>query len=522
MNRYRAKGAITVFLSLISILFLSLICTAIESARFQGARAQTANIADMGNYSVFGEYEKKLLEKYEVFSVDGSYGSGDFAIGRVNSRLQTFFSRNTQPKNGIVTGLCFDPWSLKLTNSKITEYALLTDNNGEAFYQQAVAFMKETAATNIVGKLYEYHHDAQTAKSKQEEYERTKNSSDQEMKALEAQEAARKQELEAKRQQELQAQQEAAQRGELIVIDPSPVEEVKKENPLKALNRLRRKSIFQIVCGNNAVSEKTASKKDLCFRHSIKKGKMEINRKNSGLTSDLLFREYLLDHFPNYLSKEKETGLDYQLEYILGGKLSDSKNLKSVINQLLLMREGLNYLYCVGNSQMNAEAGGLASLLIGWTGMPALIAIMKHALLLGWSYGESLMDVRTLLDGGKIPLLKTETTWAIRLDNLARINELLDAGGSHRQEGLTYKDYLRLLLNLHSMKDQKKRALDLIELNIKNISGLSQFRADHCIVGMKTESEWTIPPVFSRAARVFLGTAATSSEVTVKSGFAYD
>ena len=60
MGRYRAKGVITVFFSLTSVLILSLICTTLESARVQGARAQAANIADMGNYSVFGEYEKKL------------------------------------------------------------------------------------------------------------------------------------------------------------------------------------------------------------------------------------------------------------------------------------------------------------------------------------------------------------------------------------------------------------------------------------------------------------------------------
>ena len=58
MQKKECRGSITVFLSLISVIFLSLICTVIESARVQGARAQTANITDMANYSVFGEYEK--------------------------------------------------------------------------------------------------------------------------------------------------------------------------------------------------------------------------------------------------------------------------------------------------------------------------------------------------------------------------------------------------------------------------------------------------------------------------------
>ena len=92
MRRHEVKGTITVFLSLLSVIFLSLICTVIESARVAGARAQTANITDMGNYSVFSEYEKKLLEKYEIFSIDGSYGTGEFSIDKVNERMKQFMN----------------------------------------------------------------------------------------------------------------------------------------------------------------------------------------------------------------------------------------------------------------------------------------------------------------------------------------------------------------------------------------------------------------------------------------------
>ena len=154
----KTKGTITVFLSLVSILFLSLICTAVESARVQGARAQTANIADMGNYSVFGEFERLLLDDYEIFAVDGAYGTGDFSIDRVNDRLRGFMEKNSQMETGGLEGLCFDPWRLKLQESEIREFGLLTDQGGEAFYQQAVSFMKETAVTGAIGKPVSYTH----------------------------------------------------------------------------------------------------------------------------------------------------------------------------------------------------------------------------------------------------------------------------------------------------------------------------------------------------------------------------
>ena len=513
MGRYRAKGVITVFFSLTSVLVLSLVCSALESARVQGARAQTANITDMGNYSVFGEYEKKLLEKYELFAVDGSYGTGDFSIERVNDRLKNYMSMNAQPKRELLEELCFDPWQLQMMGSQIEEYALLTDQGGEAFYQQAVAYMKKTIVSVSIGKLFEYHHDAVTAKSSRERYQREKNTSDKDMKELEKQEQEKKETLEKAGDSEAST--------DTTDIVPAGEPEEKKENPLKMINKLRRKSLLELVCGQKEISGKSVSGKELASKRSNKKGKMKVTKEHSGLTSDLLFREYLLDRFPNYLSEEKEGGLDYQLEYLIAGKKTDQKNLKSVVQRLLLIREGMNYLYCAGDSEMNTEAGGLATLLIGWTGVPALVGILKHALLLGWAYGESLLDVRALLAGGNIPLIKTPETWTVTLDNLGRLDELLREEKTEGGEGLAYRDYLRILLNLQSVSDQKKRGLDLIELNVKCMEGLSNFRVDYCVVGIREKTEWSIPPVFFRIPEVFLGTSGRSLEVSVEGGFAY-
>ena len=72
MDRRGQKGSITIFLSLVCILFLSLICAAAESARVQGAKAQSANITGMGNFSLLAEFDRKLLEKYNIFSLDAA------------------------------------------------------------------------------------------------------------------------------------------------------------------------------------------------------------------------------------------------------------------------------------------------------------------------------------------------------------------------------------------------------------------------------------------------------------------
>lgn len=511
----RVKGTITVFLSLISVLFLSLICTAVESARIQGARAQAANVVDMGNYSVFGEFEQRLLEDYEIFAVNGAYGTGDFSIERVNGRLRTFMEKNSPAQSGGLAGLCFDPWQLGLEESEISEYALLTDQGGEAFYQQAVSFMKETAVTGTIGKLFQYHHDAQSAQSNQEDYQRGKNNSDAQMEDLEQQEAARIKELE----EQAAAGENAG--GDLVIVGEAPGEVV-QENPLTVLEKLKRKSILDVVCSKYGVSERTVSKSEVASKRKLQTGNMELSGEHGGLTSDLLFREYLLDHFENYQDRNESGKLNYQIEYVIGGKRSDRENLKSVVRKLLLLREGCNYVYCIRNSDMSAQAGALAALLIGWLGIPPLVTVMKHALLLAWAYGESMLDVKTLMDGGHVPLVKTGATWRLTLDQLANLETLLSEDGGNRQEGADYQDHLRILLNLQSVSTQKKRALDLVEMNLSVLPGLSNFQADDCVVGIRTQVTWRIRPVFLRVSAAFLGVSAPGQTVTVNSGFAYE
>ena len=511
-RRLYADAAMTVFFTLLSVIYLSVLFILLESLRYQGARAQAANIVEMGNYSVFSEFEKKMLEDYELFGVDGSYGSGDFHINRVNDRWKGFMTENTRPDAQGLAAFCFDPWQLTLSETKVGEYTLLTDSGGEYFYQQAVAFMRETAVTGLLGKLMEWYNQAQDTSDKQAAYEKEKNNSDKEMADLKKKEEQRKQELIAQ-----QTALEPAATDAPINI-PGP----RAENPLPALKRLARKSLLTILFGDSKISDGSVSRADLVSKRGRKQGNLKLDQPYGGLMDDLIFTEYLLDHFSCYTEPDEQSDLQYGLEYILCGKTTDRKNLKAAAKKLLLLRETCNYLYCSGDELMSAQAGAFAGMIIGWTGIPALVSVLKHALLLGWAYGESLLDVRVLYQGGHIPLMKTATTWKLSLDKLAKINELLEKGGKDRKEGLDYKGYLRFLLDLQGSRKQKLRALDLIELHIRKEEGLSNFRADHCVIGIKNEAAFIIPPLFGRVTAAFTGIAGTDGAVSVQGGFAYE
>lgn len=545
MNRKGWKGSVTVFFSLTCILFLCLICSVVESARVQGARAQTANITGMGTFSLLGEFEQKLLEEYDIFALDGSYGNGKFKKTAVSQRLEEFVSCNANPKEGILTSWCFDPWNLELTDCSVSGYALLTDESGEPFYQQAVAYMKTNLGSAAISKLLDYVQDAEELEEKQEDYQNNKTKNDNEMSGLEAQKQQKIEQLESEAaaaqasgttQENGTIQENETTQGNGTVqtsgttqgngtvqgSETTAVVPVQTpENPLKEIAKLRKKSILEIVTWDKEISVKQIKKSGLPSNGGLQKGTFKIEKEYSGLTANVLFREYLLEYFPNYLDSAAENSLDYQVEYLLGGKTSDKDNLKYVVLRLLLLREGMNYLYCVNDVQMSAQAESLAVALTGFLGIPALTSATKHALLLAWSYAESLIDIRILLDGGKVPIRKDISTWSLALENLGKITEILAQGAPDKGRGLEYRDYLRLMLYAGTLSKQKLRALDLIQMNLQKEDETKNFKAENCIVAVKTTTEWNCRPVFIRLPQIIMGVGAKDITIAQKSSMAY-
>lgn len=503
------KGSITVFFSLTGILFLSLVCTIAESGRIQGAKTQTANIMGMGNFSVMSEFEPELLEKYEIFALDGAYGSGSFSISQAEKKLEEYLLLNTSPQKEGLGRLCFDPWNLRLKEQKIGSYALLTDEKGEAFYQQAVAFMTENMEYFVMDQLLTYKNQSQYVQNYQRRYEAAIEENSGRLSGLEEQKQEKLEEIESEKQEEgNSAQVQAAQQAQTI------------QNPLTVIAKLRRKSTLELVTGGKTVSDKRLSGQRPS-KSSLKKGSLKLPKEQSGTTANILFREYLMQYFSSYTDQETTRPLEYQAEYLIAGKDTDEANLKYVVNRLLLLREGFNYLYCLGNAQISAQANALAVSLTGFLGIPALTAATGQAIMLAWAYGESLIDVRTLLDGGKVPLNKSAQTWSLSLENLAQIAQILQGGAVRKDDGLDYEEYLRILLHLGIVSNQKMRGLDLIQMELQNSSGMSKFQVQNCIVGIKSSAVWECAPVFFRIPMRFLGMAGQKTVFSQEGSISY-
>ena len=115
------KGEITAFLSLIFLLLLAFTGSVIESASIQISKNYKKADMVRAMESVFAEYHRDLLEEYDIFALDGTYGRQEFSYENLTERLSHYGASSIENK---VEGI---------------EY--LTDHSGQPFYDQAMAYM---------------------------------------------------------------------------------------------------------------------------------------------------------------------------------------------------------------------------------------------------------------------------------------------------------------------------------------------------------------------------------------------
>jgi hypothetical protein len=198
----------------------------------------------------------------------------------------------------------------------------------------------------------------------------------------------------------------------------------------------------------------------------------------SGDANELVFELYLFEKCGYYGQELDKSLLKYQIEYILAGKDTDWQNLEQVAKRLLRWREAANVLYILTDSGKVAEAEAMALALTAVTLSPALLEPVKYTILFAWAYVESLQDVKTLLRGGKVPLIKTAADWKTGINSIKNVRGSLtdDEGGS----GLNYKEYLQIMMMLENQETRTFRAMDIMEMDIRRTSGNGNFRLDGC------------------------------------------
>ena len=109
-----------------------------------------------------------------------------------------------------------------------------------------------------------------------------------------------------------------------------------------------------------------------------------------------------------------------------------------------------------------------------------------------------MLDVRSLLQGNKVDLVKTDSSWKLPLSQLFLLRSHLDEYDSSSDvNGLDYEGYLRLLLTMMGRSEKCLRGLDIIEGNLRTTQLGRSFYVDQCADGFGVKVDFQYHSIFS-------------------------
>ena len=614
----KVKGSITVFMSLILILLLAILCTTLESARVFGVRSIIATSCDVAGFSLFSQYNNKLLEDYELFLLEDT---SDFT-----SQLQDYISYYENPYKGLngIYGNNYYPFKAEQVDIKSLNYIM--DHHAIGLEEEISDIMKDVKASEVLSQVssslgvaknfdkisnymnqwmekskdivnvYNMATDAykkyQSTKKKYEELKErinaAKNNIKEYQKALDGNNEtlmdAYQSQLQVSVSNILNKKQEMIEGIEDANIDAnlyikkakelnhslagievddevkvegadeflSDTNEEQKQMQKVSLNAAKNKNILNnlnvinanmsvedlettlgsweeqlkeyqelelpeetqtssdmkkfdlldtvkqvmsdgalglVVEDVNKLSERTFTMEDFPSKESLNSKESIIDKTKNAV----LLNEYLLDYMPNYTTKDIESER-YDLEYILAGKKSDKENLSAVAQRLILLRQAMNYMYLVTDTEKKMVAREMAMTVLGAASATVVaVPVVTTLILMAWSYAEAVSDVKALLSGKKIPLMKTKESWNLSLETATAGKEAWGEA-SENQKGLDYKGYSRILLYLQAKDIKLYRSLDMMQVHACEEN--PDFRIKICIYRLEATAKVRIVPMF--------------------------
>lgn len=453
------KGSITVFSTLIMVLVASVLFVLLEAARVQEIQHISQLQTDLALEAVFADYDALLWREYQLLASD---------VTNIEECLISYGNaREGAPRSGL------NLFQTKVEDVTVTQLTRLTDGRGKVFRKAAAVSMKEELGFGIAQDIFN-------------QYEVVKD-----------------------------LVETSAWNPAWIEAGASQAFVSEGINPLKIVQFLQGMHLLSLVSADEkSLSTNTVFTDNLVSNRTVVQG---LSPKVEELTwmEEILFQQYLLKHMSNYLNPKQERGFAYELEYILGGTSSDVENLNAVVTQIFFIREIANFLYLTLDQTKYQEVSTLALVLAGVSANPAVIETVKVGLLTAWAFGESVLDVRALLRGKSVPLLKSTETWTLELEQIATIINK-DACAKESKWGISYEDYLGILLLFQEKETLAFHAMDVQEATLRKQLQDPAISMDLFFVQAGIEMEYYFRSVFSK------NKVPWSNQVNTKSNYSYN
>ncbi|MDE6712353.1 MAG: hypothetical protein K2K20_01270 [Lachnospiraceae bacterium] len=461
------KGELNIYFALMIAVIIPLILTMIEGSRINAMKLQLECVVDMGMDSVLAEYNRPLLEQYDLLFVDLAYEQPTGSLDHLKEHFAEYISYNLQPQKELPILRIRDFLGLNMESVDILAASRATDEQGAVFRYMAVSYMLNKYGIDYVDDL-------------------------QDMIAVT--------ERTGLYDSDIMAENDNAQNAINSIEIPPPEDleegeewnEPEKDDPTASLNELRYQGILPLVCGDEVSGASIDPNSYVTGRSLVTGSGMEESWVEcTPLVEGLLFNEYIMEKCGNYSQRKEGSPLCYETEYIIAGKNNDTDNLRITAERILLIRGGANSIYFFGNQELKAEAKALAVSLSFILLFPEFELLFEGAIIAAWIYAESVVDVRQLLLGNRVPLFKGEGEWNLSLENalgltVETISDMVgeESSSGEEESGLSYEDYLRLLLYMVPMEEKTGRCMDIVEMNIRNVAGYENFCLDQCIAAL--------------------------------------
>lgn len=469
----KIKAYLTIYLTLSLTALLAVAMVLLAGIRKNTARMEEELALDTAGWSVLAEYHQELFRQYDLFFIDTSYGSSYPAVEAIGEHIKSYANRNLQNTNLI---------DARLELIGIQDAEIAADHGGQVLKRQIVEYEENyfglDELENLLSK-FEITGQEQIAEKdllkKRDENERRLASEPPPVKKV------------TKKRYHLDT-------GKTEMIEEE--EEVPIENPAAYVNDLRNKGILSLVVSDPAkISGKGISPEEyLSCRRDILQGtgilqeRIEAGGALTEVKEKILLDAYIFQKF-GYFGQEKEgAGLDYQVEYLLEGKGTDTENLKAVVNKLLLFREAANAAYLYGDAAKMAEISAMAASVAAVAVAPYLQPLLETSILFAWAYIESVQDVKLLLSSGKVPVIKAASDWQTSLSSILDFKGGTVSEGTSR--GLNYQQYLSMFLLTKRENELLFSMMDVMEMDIRRTAYNENFRMDGCVSGFRAAAEF--------------------------------
>ncbi|MBE6006265.1 MAG: hypothetical protein E7238_03790 [Sarcina sp.] len=459
-----AGGYLTVFLALTITVLLSLILVLVEGARINAVRMKTETAGNIAVRSVLGEFHRELLRQYDLYFIDTSYGTGTGSVENLRQHLQTYMEKNliAEPAPGF--GLKGDFTGTSLAGLTLDAARFAADDRAQALREQVFAYMTAAPGGEVLAEILPDTSVWQGMLEDGAVWEEKRKEAGEDLR-----EGIREAKEKAKKEHTAQERREAREEG-----DETAQEAVEAMDQFRLLPILRQifgdtSGISQAVAGTNLLSGRGIHYGD---------GLRPDNSHGYPRADEAVFDLYLGEKCGCYTRPLEKGRLKYQLEYILCGRETDMENLEKTAERLFLIRMASNCASIFSDTARGAQAQAVAVLVSLVLFSPQLAELFKNVLLFSWAYLESIRDLRTLFDGGRVPLQKTPETWRTSFLGLLAPEDAV--AGSGAGTGLLYTDYLQGLLFLEGSSVKSIRTMDIMEMDIRMTEGNSGFCMDWC------------------------------------------